>query len=218
MRTSLWNWSDFHLRIRPKRQSWKLIWVFPHPLRKEEPKSFCLLAHYYVKDKEHRHQPKAHLQRPLNRHHCPQMQKLRDFEWQQKRLTKDAQLQIRRQSNYLQISQRYDHWLLLVEFSIRMWWSICFIIDWWHHLPVRMSLFRWDKRTPLPSLKIEPKQSDINCLEYLKENCFLSGGRDGTIKFYDVRGGNSKFYTFKEHSSSVTRIKKLDGNESKESL
>lgn len=61
-------------------------------------------------------------------------------------------------------------------------------------------------------MKIEPKQSDVNCLEYLKENCFLSGGRDGSIKFYDVRGGSSKFFTFKEHSSSVTKIKKLEGN------
>jgi len=50
----------------------------------------------------------------------------------------------------------------------------------------------------------------------LKDYCFLSGGKDGTIKFYDIRAGNSKHIVFKEHTAGITKIRKMEGKDMKE--
>jgi WD40 repeat protein len=85
------------------------------------------------------------------------------------------------------------------------------------HLHVAFILIRWDKRNTIPVSKIEPKQGEVTCLEPLRDNCFLSGGKDGTVKLHDVRIGVNKFYTFKDHTAAVTSIRRLEGKEGKES-
>ena len=38
-----------------------------------------------------------------------------------------------------------------------------------------------------PAFKIDHKQKQVNCLEFIKNSCFLSGGSDSTIKLWDIR-------------------------------
>ena len=60
---------------------------------------------------------------------------------------------------------------------------------------------------------MESKQGELLCLESLKDNYFLTGGKDGTVKLYDVRSGSNKAYAYKEHTAPVTFLKKLEGKE-----
>lgn len=72
-------------------------------------------------------------------------------------------------------------------------------------------IYIWDSRTSLPSCRIVANQGALNCLESLDKHCFISGGKDGTVKFWDIRSTGNRTYSFKEHHSAVRRMRKLKG-------
>jgi WD40 repeat protein len=49
----------------------------------------------------------------------------------------------------------------------------------------------------------------------MKTNCFLSGGADGSVKYWDIRNSSTEFYTFREQMSPVRKLCRVGGDEGK---
>ena len=69
-------------------------------------------------------------------------------------------------------------------------------------------MFIWDKRKKNPALKIEHKQQKINKLMFLRNGCFLSGGK--TLKYWDIRNPTCQAYKYDGHNEEITQMCKVE--------
>lgn len=67
----------------------------------------------------------------------------------------------------------------------------------------------------LPASKIEHKQREVLCLEFMRHHSFLSGGADTTVKHWDLRSVNCEYFSFKDHSAPVIKLAKVEASDNR---
>ena len=65
----------------------------------------------------------------------------------------------------------------------------------------------WEERQKLPIAKINCKQKEVYSIACISKECILSGGSDGTIKFWDLKAAKEYTYKSDSHSQKITSIK-----------